>query len=126
MNRLGMLLGAVAIALFVGNSLMGDDKKDPPKGKGTLPAHFKALGLNDDQAAKIKAIHSEYKEKIDGLKQQIKDAEKEEKSKYEKVLSDDQKKRLKDILAEKVIGSETEKPKSDKDKNGKDKNQKDK
>jgi hypothetical protein len=116
MNRLRMLLGALAVALLVSGTLFGDDKKDPPKGKGTLPAHFKSLGLSDEQTTKIKAVHAEYKEKIDGLKQQIKDAEKEERSKYDKILSDDQKKRLKELLAEKVIGSETDKDKKDPDK----------
>ena len=67
---------AVVAVTFLAVLSWGDDKKDP---KGTLPAHYKELGLSEEQTTKIKKIHGEYKEKIDDLKAQLKKLEADEK-----------------------------------------------
>jgi Spy/CpxP family protein refolding chaperone len=99
-------LGVLAAVLMVG-TLVGDDKKDAPKGKATLPTYFKSLGLNDEQTAKVKKIHAEYRDKIDDLKAKLKEAEAAEKSEYDKILTADQKKKLREILEKKVLGEPT-------------------
>ena len=106
MTRYRWCLALVAVA-FLAVLSWGDDKKDP---KGTLPAHYKELGLSDDQTMKIKKIHGEYKEKIDDLKAQLKKLEADEKTEYLKVLTDEQKKKL----AQLAIGDKPEDKKEDK------------
>jgi hypothetical protein len=108
MYRLRMVMGVLVAALAVG-TLIGDDKKDPPKGKGTLPTYFTSLGLSDEQTAKVKKVHAEYKEKIDEMEQKVKDLKAAEKSEYEKILTADQKKRLREILEKKVLGGDSSK-----------------
>jgi hypothetical protein len=104
-----VLCVALFIAAFAVVGLSwGDDKKDP---KGSLPAHYKELGLNDEQTAKIKKIHGEFKDKIDDLKAQLKKLESEEKTEYLKVLTDDQKKKL----AQLAIGDKEDKKDDKKD-----------
>jgi len=102
MNRCLLAVALVFAAFAVVGLSWGDDKKDP---KGSLPAHYKELGLSDDQTAKIKKIHGEYKDKIDDLKAQLKKLEAEEKTEYLKVLTDDQKKKL----AQLAIGDKDDK-----------------
>lgn len=94
----------IGIAVFLVGTLVGDDKKDPPKGKATLPTYFKSLGLSDEQTTKVKKIHADYREKIDDLKAKLKETEAAEKSEYEKILTADQKKKLREILEKKVLG----------------------
>ncbi|MFL5245397.1 MAG: hypothetical protein ACJ8FY_25150 [Gemmataceae bacterium] len=108
MYRLRVVMGVLAAALVVG-TLSGDDKKDPPKGKGTLPTYFKSLGLSDEQTAKVKLVHAEYKEKIDELEQKVKDLKAAERSQYEKILTADQKRRLREILEKKAFGGDSSK-----------------
>jgi hypothetical protein len=113
----GLLVTAAALAVSSGYS---QDKKDPqPKGKVSLPANWKKLGLNDDQKTKIYAVRGTYQGKIDALKEQIEQLKKEENSELLKVLTDDQKTLLKKILTEKA----TDPTKDDKkgDKKGEDK-----
>ncbi len=107
MNRSRLCFALLAAAFLAVGLSWGDDKKDP---KGALPAHYKELGLSDDQATKIKKIHGEYKEKIDDLKAQLKKLEAEEKTEYLKVLTDDQKKKLEKL----AIGEKPEDKKDDK------------
>jgi Spy/CpxP family protein refolding chaperone len=95
-------------AAFVAVGLSwGDDKKEP---KGALPTHYKQLGLSDDQTAKVKKIHGEYKEKIDDLEAQVKKLREESKTKCLEVLTDEQKKKL----AQLSIGEKSEDKKDEK------------
>jgi len=110
MTRSRWCLALVAVA-FLAVLSWGDDKKDP---KGTLPQHYKQRGLIDDQTAKVKKIHGEYKEKIDDLEAQAKKLKEESKAKCLEVLTDEQKKKL----AQLVIG---EKPEDKKDEKKEDK-----
>jgi hypothetical protein len=110
MYRSRFLLGLFVAAFVAVGLSSGDDKKDPKPAKGALPAHFKQLGLSDDQTTKIKQIHGEYKDKIDDLEVQVKKLKDQEKAEYLKVLTDDQKKKL----AQLVIGDDAEKKKEEK------------
>jgi hypothetical protein len=122
MRRLGILVGVLALAVIGGGVLMGDDTKktadtkgDTPKAAAhTLPQGWKALGLSDDQKKKIYAIEDDYNPKIAALKKQIEDLQSEERTKKYAVLTEDQKKRLKDIREAKDGGG-TEKKDEKKD-----------
>jgi hypothetical protein len=97
--RLSVGLSVMALILVSGGFLLGDDKKpDDPKVKGSLPTHWKKLGLSDEQTQKVYKIQANYGGKIAALKQQIEDLQAEEKTEREKVLTDDQKKHLREIL----------------------------
>jgi hypothetical protein len=107
MNRSRWCFALVAFAFLAVGLSWGDDKKEP---KGSLPTHYKELGLSDEQATKIKKIHGEYKDKIDDLKAQVVKLEKEAKAKYLEVLTEEQKKKL----AQLAIGDKSEDKKEDK------------
>ncbi len=101
--KTGFYLGATALAvgLLAGGFLMGDDKKpdeQPSKLKGKLPAHFKKLGLSDQQTQQIFKIEADYANKIDALKKQLADMAKAEKQEEVNVLTDEQKTHLKELL----------------------------
>ena len=106
MRYLGFGFGAavVCVVLVSAGWLLGDDKKpddkkgDDTKATANLPPHYKALGLSDDQIKKVKTVQATYKSKIDDLEQKIKDLKAEEKLEREKILTDDQKTRLKQLL----------------------------
>jgi Spy/CpxP family protein refolding chaperone len=120
MSRLRVLLGVLALVAF-GGLLLGDDpkkaadaKKDPPpKTTHSLPQGWKQLGLSDDQKKKIYAIEDEYEPKVAALKKQIEELQKKEKAEKYAVLSEDQKKKLKEIRETKDGGG-TEPKKDDK------------
>ncbi len=98
--RLTLGLGVLALVLVGGGFTHGDDKKPDdkdPKAKGTLPPLWKKLGLNDEQTQRIYKIETNYKTKIDALKQQIEDLKAEEKTELDKVLTDAQKTHLKEL-----------------------------
>jgi hypothetical protein len=100
--RLGVPV--VAALLLAGGWLMGEDPKKPadPKDpvvpvRGTLPANWKKLGLTDTQTREVYRIRGTYAAKIDVLKRQIAELVGEEKVELEKVLTDAQKARLKEL-----------------------------
>jgi Spy/CpxP family protein refolding chaperone len=94
----------LAVALLAGSMLQGQDKKDdtPSKVKGVLPANWGKLGLTDEQKQKIYKVQADYNDKIGTLEKQLKDLKATEKGEMEKVLTDAQKARLKEILQSKV------------------------
>jgi hypothetical protein len=91
---------ALAVGLLAGGFLMGDDKKpdDPAKVKGKLPAHFKKLGLSDQQMQQIFKIEASYAEKIDAAKKQLADLVAAQHHDVDNVLTDEQKTHLKELL----------------------------
>jgi hypothetical protein len=114
MFRLRVGVPVVAAFLLAGGWLLGEDPKkaDPePVGKaGTLPPGWKKLGLEDRQVREVRRIRGTYAAKIAALQQKIDELKEEEKGELEKVLTDAQKARLKEIKL-----GETSKPKDDKD-----------
>lgn len=122
MLRLRLAVMGFLVVLLAAGGLQGQDKKAPekdppvPKGKGTLPTYFKKLGLTDAQTQKVYKIHTSYKTKIDALQQQINELRKEEKTELDKVLSDEQKTRLRELrLGETDAPKEKDPPAKDKE-----------
>jgi hypothetical protein len=113
----------MVVAVLTGGFLTGDEpKKDPPpKLKGQLPQGWSKLGLTDQQKQDVYRTEAEYKTKIDALEAQIRQLKKQRKTDLDKILTDAQKARLKEILAEKAP-SDT--PSKDEKKPEKDKNEK--
>ena len=98
--RLAMSVSVLALAVLSGGFLVGDDKKPDdkePKAKGTLPQYWKKIGLSDEQLQKVYKVESSYRTKIDALKQQMDDLKHEEKMEMDKILTDAQKVRLKEL-----------------------------
>src|SRR5262245_49034127 len=101
MKRLRPIVVVVALILIASAGLNGQEKKDT-KIKGTLPPNWGKLGLTDEQKQKGNKVQAEYGEKIAELEAKIMDLKGKQKGDMEKVLSDEQKKRLKDILTGKA------------------------
>lgn len=102
MRQVQLGVGIVALFCVIAGGLHGQDNKKETPVKGQLPPQWKKLGLNDDQVKKIYAAQSDYRGKIAELKDKIRDLEKQERTEMEKVLTDAQKARLKEILLEKA------------------------
>jgi len=128
MLRIRVWVGVLAFAVLGGGLLLGDDppkkttdpKTDPaPVVRHQLPSGWKALGLSDDQKKKVFAIEDEYDSKITALKKKIEDLSKEERTKKYEVLTEDQKKRLKEIREAKDGGGTKDDKKDDKKKDDK-------
>jgi hypothetical protein len=103
--RIRALLAVLAIAVVLNAGLFGDDKTEKKgKAKGTLPANWGKLGLSDEQKQKVYTVQTEYRDKIAELEQKLKAAKKQEREEMEKILTDAQKARLKEILLDKVPG----------------------
>jgi hypothetical protein len=104
-------MGLAVVAFLSGGFLLSDEptKDPPPKLKGQLPAGWSKLGLTDTQKQQIYKTESDYQTKIGALEAQIRQLRKQRKAELEKVLTDAQKARLKEILAEKGPGETSSK-----------------
>jgi hypothetical protein len=101
--RLGvaaLLVGLLATGWLLGDDTKGKNDKEPQVKviKGRLPTNYKKLGLTEDQVQKIYSIQASYQAKIDELDQKKKALQKEEKAEMEKVLTEGQRLRLREIL----------------------------
>ncbi len=109
--RVGMTVAAVAL---LGGLLLGQDKKPDDSAtaaRASLPTHFKRLGLSPEQEQNARKIHGEYQAKIRALRKQIADLQKEERQKLDKVLTAEQRTRLRDLRAgEPTTPTETKPP----------------
>jgi hypothetical protein len=97
MKRIIASVGLCSVFVLAGLLVADDKKSSEPPVKGTLPAGWTKLGLTEPQKKDIYSIEAEYGSKIKDLESQI---DKLKKDKYDKmigVLSDDQKKLLKEI-----------------------------
>jgi Spy/CpxP family protein refolding chaperone len=74
-----------------------DKDKDEKKLKGTLPAHYKALGLTDKQKQAVYKLRAEYKDKFDELEKTKAKLKADEKEALEKLLTPEQLKELKKL-----------------------------
>jgi hypothetical protein len=63
----------------------------------TLPMHFKKLALTKDQEDKILKVRGEYDAKFAALRKQLQELEVQEKAAVEKLLTDAQKAKLKEL-----------------------------
>jgi Spy/CpxP family protein refolding chaperone len=96
----------VAVALLGAAAFQEKDKdkgkkddKTPAKLKGTLPMHYKQVGLSADQVQKIYKIQADYKDKLEDLKKKMDQLKSDQKDAMEKVLTPDQLKKLKALRA---------------------------
>lgn len=114
MNRVMRVLAVLTLGTLVAGGLVGQEpKKAPaPTAKGTLPRNWSKIGLTDEQKQKVYTIRGDYKGKMDELRKEIVKLQKKEKEDLEKVLTDAQKTRLRELAAE-TAPAET-KPKDDK------------
>ena len=112
MLKLRILFGLLVLALVLGGGLYGQDtknsqdpkdSKDPPtKAKGMLPTYWSKLGLTAKQKQDVYKKQAEYRGRIDALRLQAKELEDKERGELLKLLTDDQRKRLREILDEKA------------------------
>jgi hypothetical protein len=101
MARLRWAILILGLSLLAVAPSSGQDKKtdkEDTKARAALPPHWKDLNLTAEQKQKVYKIHDEYKPKIDELEKRIKDLKAEEYVEKVKVLTDDQKKKLKDTI----------------------------
>jgi hypothetical protein len=115
-------VGVLLLLVVSGGWLLSDEPKKsddpPPRVKGMLPAHFKQLGLSQDQVREIYKIQSVYGAKVDVLVQKIRELKAEEKGEIDKLLTDAQRARLRELKAGDDGTSKTKEPatKADTDK----------
>jgi Spy/CpxP family protein refolding chaperone len=102
MTRLRLGLTGLAVVLL-GGLLMAQDRKttdkDTPPPSGSLPPYFRRLGLSDEQNRAVRKVHGEYKSKIDVLTKKIRDLRLEERDQLDKVLTPEQRTRLRELRA---------------------------
>jgi hypothetical protein len=97
MNHRSLLAYVVGVTVLGSGWLHSQDPKLETKQTRTLPAGWSSLKLTKEQKEKIHVIRDSYKTKIDDLQKHIKDLKEKEKEELLKVLTDRQKKRLKEI-----------------------------
>jgi hypothetical protein len=103
MMRFGLLVLLVSGFLVSGLLLA----QDPPKLKGFLPANYGKLGLSEEQKQAIYKVQADYDAKITDLENQLKKLKADEKKAIEKVLTETQKAKLRELL----LGEKEETPK---------------
>jgi flagellar basal body-associated protein FliL len=125
MTRLRILIAVLFVSgVTAGFLVRADDKKpdekkpdDPVKVTGHLPPNWAKIGLTNDQKQEIYKINLKYTTKIDKLKAEIEALKAEEDAERYKVLTDDQKKKLREIkLGEKKDGDKGKDAEKGKDK----------
>lgn len=117
---LALLAAVAAVCLLTIGSPAQDTKKDDkptpppaPRLKGQLPQNYRLLGLTEEQKQAVYKIQGEYDVKLAALEEQIKKLKVEERQAIDKVLTDAQRARLKEIIKEKIgADTGTEKPAS--------------
>ncbi|HEY7426687.1 MAG TPA: hypothetical protein VH682_20800 [Gemmataceae bacterium] len=100
MYRLRFAASVLVIGLLTGGFLLGEDKKtekEPIIVTAKLPPYYSKLGLSAQQRKTILQIRGRCAAKIEELKIQIKELQNKEKTDLEKVLSDAQKNRLREL-----------------------------
>jgi Spy/CpxP family protein refolding chaperone len=97
------LLAGIAFVSFGG--LMSQEKKDPPKTKGTLPRNWGKLELSADQKQAIYKVKVKYKEELQKLKEKEDQLKADELREMVKLLTPQQKKKLEEL----TTGGDTKK-----------------
>jgi hypothetical protein len=110
LRLVAFLVGALVLSGgLVGQDRKGDGKdpkKDdqPTKAKGQLPTYWGQLGLSEEQKQKVYKVQNKYGEEIEKLEAKIKELkDKRDKDRFD-ILSNDQKKRLEEIIKSKAGG----------------------
>jgi hypothetical protein len=101
MSRLRLAAPILVVGLLTSGFLVAQDKKgdskEPIVVRARLPANYNKLGLSDKQKKEIYKIRGKYALKLEELQQQIAALRDQEKTDVEKVLTEAQKLRLKEI-----------------------------
>jgi hypothetical protein len=100
LSRLRVGVPVVVALLLAAGWLVGQTRspdEPPPRMKGVLPPNFKKLGLTDEQTREIYKIRGTYAAKVEALKQQIRDLHTQEMGEIEKLLTEAQKLRLREL-----------------------------
>ncbi len=95
MRSLRFVLVLVSVVLVSG--LNGQEKDEPAKIKGTLPANYKKLGLSADQVQQIYRLQARIDAQIAELNAKIDALKKSKEAEREKVLTAAQRTKLKEI-----------------------------
>lgn len=95
MFRLRVPIVVAATALLLGGFLHGQNQQPPLR--GTLPANWGRLGLSDDQRRSIYKAQDEFRAKEAELEEQLRKLRNKRKETLEALLTEEQKKKLKDI-----------------------------
>jgi Spy/CpxP family protein refolding chaperone len=87
-----------ALVLLSSDGLMSQEKKEG-KMKGQLPQNWSKLDLTAAQKEEVYKLNKEYKEKTDKLREDIRKMDEELTKKRFAVLTDEQRKKLIDLVA---------------------------
>src|SRR5262245_28784967 len=111
MLRLSALVGMAILgtAFLVGTGTSQDAKKDTKAKTSYVPAGWKSLGLSKEQTAEFAKIHNNYKSKITELQAKIDDFKNQEKQEMVKLLSTEQKDKLRKLVLPDEAPSKTDK-----------------
>jgi hypothetical protein len=93
------VLLALALAAMAQDKPLKEDKKteEPVVIKASLPKGWKSLGLTDTQKKEVLTTRAKYAVKRQKLEEQLKALKAEEMESLEKILTDAQKQRLKEL-----------------------------
>jgi Spy/CpxP family protein refolding chaperone len=97
MKSIATTVALAALSLIFLSVVIAADG-DPTPAKGTLPTHWRKLGLSDAQVKQTYAIQAKYHAIISDLEAKLKASRDEERSKLQAVLTEDQKKALRAII----------------------------
>jgi hypothetical protein len=86
------------LVLLTSDGVQSQDKKDT-KVKGQLPTGWSKLNLSASQKEDVYKLNKEYKEKVDKLNAEIKQLNEELARKRVAILTDEQRKKLIDLVA---------------------------
>jgi hypothetical protein len=106
MFRMTAVGGSVVfvVALLVGTGQSGDKKDTPPVPvkKFALPTYWKKLGLSDEQKKTYQETKNNYYAKIYVLQVQIDQLKKQETADIRKILNEDQRTMLRNLITKEV------------------------
>jgi hypothetical protein len=103
-----MLFLLTTLALLGGVSSSGQDKEKKgdtptkPSVKGQMPKYWDHLGLTDTQRTEVVRLTREQRDKVDKLREEIRKVEEEYAKKKVALLTDEQRKKLIDLVAGEV------------------------
>jgi Spy/CpxP family protein refolding chaperone len=99
MRSARLLAAVVLLAAFAVVGLPADEPKArPPADK--LPKHWDQLGLTDAQKADLKKITADHRQRREKLEEELRKVDEEAARKRVAVLTDEQKKKLIDLVAD--------------------------
>jgi hypothetical protein len=101
MRSVRAVVGLLAVVILASGSVIGQDPKPQGRAKGQLPPNWGKLGLSDDQKQQVYKIQTEYRGKIQDLQAQIKELQRQQNLALQKVLTDPQKARLRELATSK-------------------------